>query len=311
MNTIELNNLTKYEELDHLKNILHTFDIVVRFISLVLHIIFILVFIVSKSYRISSLLFINNANIVSFLYTGLMCSYSFSRYPAFQNENLNKILCSISEILWASMKYLRVYSILLIAVYRYIAVFKMKLFKKINKSVKLIISPILVLWIATLVVPVAIKYMLNTKNYYLYCLDGYSDVFLNRFLYFLLNLILSIITPSILILFIYIFIIKRLNSLGLKRRKFNNHKQKQIAKQFLFMGIIVGLSSFFTSVLTTRNIITDFDEKFYYTRHLVRISMIICNSGLPLISIISIRKQPTYRGIQTRNFSSMSSSSRI
>ena len=89
-----------------------------------------------KILRKISLFTTHHVNLIGLVQSILVSSWSFNSYPIFQNEYSNKMLCFISEMLWTSLKYTRAYSILILALYRYLSVFNKKYFKKISNSIK-------------------------------------------------------------------------------------------------------------------------------------------------------------------------------
>jgi hypothetical protein len=102
--------------------------------SVCIHFAYFLLLFVSSKIRQRTFLYVNHAIIVSTLNVLNIFAYVFGSQPNFEDQNLNKTLCTMGEIFWAFMLYQRTYSVLLIAMYRYLAVFKLTVYKKLNDS---------------------------------------------------------------------------------------------------------------------------------------------------------------------------------
>ena len=222
------NNISVYSTIvqpyDHLYDVLITIDQVIRYYGVIVHFIFIIILVFSKKLHSKTLVYLNHATITNSFYCVIVFGYTFGDHPSFQNEKINEILCYASEIIWAFAIYIRMYSILLIAVYRYLAVFKMSLYRKINRSYTNLIIPIFVVWAISIGFPLISKYSFNTTSSYIFCLDGFSDSFLNAILYFVFNYTFMIVIPSCSVFFIYIRIIRKLKSID-DKIKFKNNKK--------------------------------------------------------------------------------------
>jgi hypothetical protein len=133
--------------------------------------------------------------------------------PSFPNNpRLNNLLCVLSEINWSMLKYLRSYSILLIALYRFLAVFYLTLFKKLNSSLIWLILPLLVLWLFSAIIFVSTKFGFQTTYGSLYCIDGFTTYLPNAIGYLTVTTIISLILPFLCITIIYYLIKKNSNA---------------------------------------------------------------------------------------------------
>lgn len=77
-----------------------------------------------------TLIFVHHANLIIFLFSLHYLLYLNFVHPNFNDERLSQTLCFISEVVWALLKVLRPYSVALIAVFRFIAVFSSLLIKQ-------------------------------------------------------------------------------------------------------------------------------------------------------------------------------------
>lgn len=195
---------------------LFTVDIIFRWYGILVFILFTIILIFSKSMHTKAYLYINHCVLVSSVYSFMMFVYIFDNRPNFANTELNNVLCSISEIIWIFGIYIRTYSILLIAIQRYLAVFKLHLFKKLNSSLISLLTPLIIIWIFSIAMPIITKYAFNTTASVVFCLDGFSLVFNDTISYIVVNYTLMIILPSIITLIMYYLIIRKLAILDKK-----------------------------------------------------------------------------------------------
>lgn len=147
-------------------------DYVNRILSMLIYITYAVFVVKYKFLRHKSLIYVHHSNLVGFLFCVMYIFYFGSSLPATSNSYANLVFCVMSEIIWSLLKYLRSYSILLIALYRLLAVFFIQLFKFFNRSYWLLLMPILLSWIFSGVVFVATKYGFHTTYGSLYCIDG-------------------------------------------------------------------------------------------------------------------------------------------
>lgn len=214
-------NASTINNVDYVFISLITLDQIFRYYGLIIHGIYLTVLIFSSNLRAKTLLYVNHATVVNASYILVMFGFMFGDHPTFNDKNLNNILCSISEFVWIFSQYIRSYSLLSIAIYRYLAVFKVAIYKKMNDSNFLLISPLLASWIFSIAMPEITKYALQTTYSYTFCLDGYSEIFINSILYFVINFLFVVCIPTVFVIAIYIIIIRRLNTINL-RVKINN-----------------------------------------------------------------------------------------
>jgi hypothetical protein len=195
---------------------LFTVDLIFRWYGFLIFVLFGIILIFSKSMHTKAYIYINHCVLVSSIYCYMMFVYLLDTRPNFSNALLNQILCSISEIVWIFGIYIRTYSILLIAIQRYIAVFKIGLFKKLNSSLINLSIPLIIIWAFSIAMPIITKYAFDTSASVVFCLDGYSPLFNNIISYIVVNYTLMIILPSIVTIIIYCLIIRKLSILDKK-----------------------------------------------------------------------------------------------
>ena len=111
-------------------------DFAIRSYDLVIHLIYFSYILLKKNCELRSrtYLFLHNINVSTLAISLVYVAYINTRAPSFANATLNSVLCELTELFWSLIKYARVFSLLLLAVYRYIGCFYVQLFKKINSK---------------------------------------------------------------------------------------------------------------------------------------------------------------------------------
>jgi hypothetical protein len=182
-----------------------------------------------KEMRTLNLLYVHHANAVGFVFVLMYLIYFSTSAPNSTSAYLNDLLCKITEFVWGIIKYLRSYSVLLIALYRLAAVNFIETFKLVNRSYLSITLPIIVCWIVSIALFLATKYGFNTTYGSLYCIDGYSMNMTDVVDYLIVSSLMAILVPFTLITVIYIFIKKILSKNGSKllKKKMTASKMSQ------------------------------------------------------------------------------------
>lgn len=147
-------------------------DYVNRILSMLIFFTYLVLVIKLPFLRHKSLLYVHHSNLVGFMFCVMYIFYFSHTMPSTSSASLNLIFCIMSEVFWSISKYLRSYSILLIAIYRLMAVFFLDAFKFMNASYILLYIPIFVIWIFSFIVFVATKFPFQTTYGNLYCIDG-------------------------------------------------------------------------------------------------------------------------------------------
>lgn len=207
------------------------------------------------------------------------------------------------------------FSILLIAVHRYIGVFKVDLFKRMNKSNLLIVLIIVSTWIFAVILTIIDKYAFSTTYSITMCLDGFSSNWLFNLLYAVYFVVLSMFIPTIIIVTIYVLINRKLNELGQKLstdvsstrtatgRLINQKRERRFAQQFILMCLVVVLNICGISIYSIRAVVPNYFLVFYYWRYIVRCWILVMVS---LVPILSLAFNPSIKRI-TRSFALLSS----
>ena len=222
---ISNSNATATASIDYLFKFLNTIDTMSRIYSVAIHVIYVWVLIFSKTLKTRKMLYSNHATIVNSFYCLIQINYTFTDHPNTGNPNIDEALCTLSEVIWVFAIYIRMYSILLIAVYRYLAVFHINLYKKLNDSLLNTVSPVILVWVISVTLPLIAKFGFNTTHGYTNCLDGYSNDLRSVIQYFAFNYLLMLIIPSVFVFFIYIKIIIKLKNMKNKINNNNNLRE--------------------------------------------------------------------------------------
>ena len=189
----------------NLVDILTIADIIFRVAALGAHIFYFLVVIFIKEMRSISLLYMHQVNFYGLLFILHFVCYIGVTRPSFQDQALNDVLCTMSEILWSSLKYLRSYSVLLLALFRMVAVMKGQMFKKWVNSSKITLFTVIFSVILSIGFTFIFKFAFRNTSGSFYCYDGYSPVFVDGIKYFVFTSVLGVFIPSLLVIVIYIF----------------------------------------------------------------------------------------------------------
>lgn len=200
---------------------------------------------------------------------------------------------------------MRMFSILLIAIHRYLGVFKADLFKRINHSTWSVIAVIVSTWLVAIALTVIDKYAFSTTYSITYCLDGFSPTWLFNLLYAVFFVVLSMFVPAIVIFIIYVLISRKLRSLGKKLRTktttinanmstitttseqggLNKNREQRFANQFILMCLAVVLNICGISIFSVRALVPNYFVVFYYWRLVVRCWILVMVSLVPVLSL--------------------------
>lgn len=205
-------------------------DNATRAFSLIIHTIyFIIVFTHQKQMIQLSLFHMHHVNII-----GLMSALHYSMWinsvqPLFPDPILNRVFCSMAETAFAVFKFTRAYSILGLALYRVLAVFKINLYKQVCESYSFTVVTTALIWLCGIFVFLIGKYAVNTIPGPILCIDGSSPYQLNSILYYTITTLLGLFLPIIIVIIAYVAITKRLNVIANrlnKNKSFTSTDQK-------------------------------------------------------------------------------------
>lgn len=310
---------TNLTSLDILHGILVNTEHVFRYITIVVHLVFIIVLIASREIRTRNQLYVNHATVTSISYAIFVFGFMFGDTPNFSDPLLNTILCTLAGYFRDSINYLRPYSLLIIAIYRYLAVYNLNFFKRINRSNILLLTPIVLVWFLSILFPIILNQALNTYIEPMLCLIGNSDSTTISLLYFLITYTFLLFVPNIITFFLYVRIMIKLKSMKnrvniiksssvpIKRViasnepgpmpgmnttshvSINYKKEKVFAKHFFLMCISVILTNIGFSIFYMSHIVPNYYEALYYWLPFQRL---LSSLGISLVPITSLYFHP-------------------
>lgn len=128
--------------------------------------------IIVKKFQERQLIYLHHVNLIGFIVSIHYVCYIASPKPNFEDEMTNSVLCTISSFVWTITNFLRIYSLVLLALYRYFAVYKINFYRKWTRSLWKIWLGIFVAWISCLIITFVLKYSFNTTYSVFYCFEG-------------------------------------------------------------------------------------------------------------------------------------------
>ena len=323
MNVLPSNN-TDYNITDGLQtfvNVLLGIDIASRCLSLVSHLVYFIIILSIKELRAVSLIYMHQVNFYGLLFVLHFCAYIGSNNPVFDNQTADVVLCTMSEIAWSALKYLRSYSVLLLAIFRMVAVVNSHLFRKWVKSPKWIVSCMVAQILLCMLLTILSKFVIQTTYGTVLCDDGYSSDFNNGIIYFASTSFLGMAIPCLLVTIIYFFTYQTVRKIDKKvvsianiasqnavsqfqtslassyrrdtsiihaRKKLvckrTSHKA-QLTRQFFFINLCLIGSLLSFLVLNFANFIEEFNIDWFHYRLLIRIASILSEGFVPIISL--------------------------
>jgi hypothetical protein len=185
-------------------------DYTIRVMSVLIHVLYFVSIAFLKEFQSKNIFFQHHVNFVSLL---LCIHYTFfieSKFPHFDNPLVNDILCKVSEFMWMMLNFLRLYALLALAVYRFIAVHHIHLFRKIKLfGILMMIGSS---WIVSMILSLLLKFSLSTTYSKWYCTDGFNEDIKITIIYYVLRTLLGTILPSCIIIVFYKKILNKVRS---------------------------------------------------------------------------------------------------
>jgi hypothetical protein len=284
-------------------------DYLLRPYALLVHCIYFLIVALVKDLRSLSLIYIHQINLFGCLFCFHFMLYITSRRPSTGNIALDDLLCTMSELSWSLLKFLRSFSILILATYRLVAVFKSEIFKQWSKSVLIVLLSFAVEALVCVFLTIVAKLAFGTTGGEFLCYDGFSENLNKAIAYFVFTSVLGIVLPNVTVILFYVLTMKRLikislgltnanrlnklskkstNSLSLpiSSKSFANSQQSKLAKQFLIINIVLILSSISFLFINIANLFNEFSSRLIHYRMIVRSLAILFQSIVPIVSII-------------------------
>lgn len=296
MTLLEINKITNH--------VLNYVDYTIRAMGLLVHLVYFLLLLRVVEMRKITLVYLHHVNLISFLYCVHYMFYIKTRNPNLGNDYVDDIICTLSELFWTNIKIMRIFSLLLLSTYRYLAVFKINTYKRLNNSKLAILGAILITWLVSLCLSLSVKYSLQTSYTIWFCIDGKSDNMINSIVYYSL-FVAFVIFSSVGICIAYVAITRKLNGLSVKTNsvgsQLKNVKSKsslpsamanfKFAKQFLALNILTFSASVFSLLIDFNIIILSFPSFEYmngileYLRPCLRMVFIVLISCIPISSL--------------------------
>jgi hypothetical protein len=213
--------------------------------------------------RSRSYLYLHNVNIATFLVSIIYMVYIPYSQPSFSDKYTNRVLCLLTELAWSCLKYARVYSLLLLALYRFIGCFYVRLYKKINSRLVFIIGSILLCWLVSIGIPTIFKFALSTSYSLYFCVDGYAPRRLDDSVnYYIINTCLSAVLSTLVIVALYVMIYRKLRkqsktttTTNSKRRSEKSSKLERFSRQFIVLNALTALATAFATFVDFVNVI--------------------------------------------------------
>lgn len=167
--------------------------------------IYFILFAISKETKKLSYFHVHHINFIGLLQAVLVAAWSFTPYLSFESIILNSILCYFSEILYGTLKNARAYAMMILALFRFIAVFKINLYKKISNSWYFLFVSALFSWVGSFLLFFIAKYSTGSTSSRI-CVDGFNADQNMLYAYFSSMSILGFIIPSLIVFIIYFLI---------------------------------------------------------------------------------------------------------
>lgn len=280
------------------------FDWIFRIVSLLIHIFYFVIVLFKKQLQTRAYILMHHVNFVSLVYILHYVAFLNSRTAASgQDLDLEVALCTLSEIVWSLLSYMRTYSILLLALYRYSAVCLIKAYRLINANLMYIYWSIFGSWLGSALLTILFKFSLNTTHSAFFCTPGYSESLTIIIINQILVNVISNILPVILVVVIYAKILKtlkqskkKLNQFTKQKTSFSKRKEFELAKQFVLINLFTILSSVVTIMInlvmvlasyqSTLYTMTEIDAMFIEVRPALRALFIFFQTFLPILSIV-------------------------
>lgn len=289
--------------------ILNTIDILFRCLFLSTHVVYFVIVFLFKEFHKLSYFNMHHSNFIGLALSILYCSWIGETQSNIQDFALREIFCTISEISWALFRTARAYSILALAVYRYLAVHDGKTFTKISKSRSYYLMTGLLVWLIPLMIFVIFKFSFHTTHGLL-CLDGFTIVLTDSIIYYVFTTTLGLLVPIILVVIAYILVHSRLYEIRQTLSKCSSEsqakkkasKENKLAKQFILLVFFEILSTLFWILINVSSWIPNFNNNYYYLRQIWRTLNNFSQGLIPIISLVLNPTKLKLKGIKNFRF---------
>lgn len=292
-------------------------DYTARALCLFIHIGYFFIVAFSKDLKKIPLIPMHHTNLIGLLTAIHYCIWITWNEPDTGNNTINNVLCHTSETFWALTKFSRSFSILILAIYRLVAVFRVTLFKKIVENLKLYLATVFLVWFVSAIVFLIAKFSSHTLPGLIFCYDGYSPNSQESIIYYIITSIFAYLLPASLVIVSYVCIRIKLKSLDSRLDDHKNNqesldnskntltmnttgndsqitnknmtkkkKENGLAKQLVVINVFEMASCVFFVLISSSNVITSFSTQYYFARQLFRIGNLICQMSIPIVSLI-------------------------
>jgi hypothetical protein len=168
-----------------LKNISVSYiDFGVRVLGLVIYVVYFLAVFRIAEFRKATFFYLHQVNLIGLLYCLMYTFFINNRNPKFASAWLNNFLCTWCELAWSVLKFMRILSILQLTIYRYLAMFKLTAFKRLNQSKLKLFALFAVSWTLSILTTVVLKFSLQTNYSIWFCIDGSSSDLVRSIIYY-------------------------------------------------------------------------------------------------------------------------------
>lgn len=222
--------------------------------------------------RSRTYIFLHNINAATFIIDTIYMVYIPFSVPSFSNPYANMILCTMTELAWSCLKYSRVLSLLFLAIYRYIACFKIRLYKRFNSKLIYIWASVAICWLVSIIIPNIFKFALNTTYSLYFCTDGFAPNQMNSsIVYYVVNTTLSSIVPFFVIIGLYVKIYKKLKDQADKTHTNVDKTSKlaRLSRQFIVLNVLSVLATALSTFVDFMNVIAVLYSFNYYMFFLI------------------------------------------
>lgn len=270
--------------------VLNYVDLSIRTLGILVFLAYFLLTAIKNDLRNFKLLYVHHINFANFIYVLILVSYFNSTKPSLSSAYLNELVCQVNEIIWPIVDYLRSFSVLLLAFYRFLAVYySSTLFKYINQTRLRILVPVLFIWLIATALAFITKFSMNTTYGQPFCRDGFSKDFNVRIEYMAVTSTLNLAVPFTVTLVLYFLIRKKLkgksNNQSHPKEAKKKSKHSRFSDQLIAINLCYMTSFAMTFIASFRFIIPDFNTSLYFVRQLLRIVNVCASLLLPIISL--------------------------
>jgi hypothetical protein len=216
MNSTNSTNISSLYQIDSALNYI---DYSIRITSLMIHLIYIALVIGFKEFRVGSMFFLHHINIISLLYCLHYIFYIGNEQISIESNSAYETLCYASELIWNILKFLRLYSLVLLGAFRFISVFKLELHRKLIQNSRFLTIPIVFVWLFAIIMSLTLKYSFNVTYSTYFCYEGFSkSSWINSLNFFICIFIICYVVPSLIVIILYKKIMTKVEQLQNKFR---------------------------------------------------------------------------------------------